>query len=221
MPIVFKMKLDGSEGIRYFHVSLSVFHLKQALHHAQAAIDAANPEGETKFKESLLAIVFASLCLETFANEMAEGKFSDKELEDFSRLQGKFKIRGRATSVASKLKLLFNLYWAMDLSIEQSPLKEVEELYRVRNDLVHYKFSKSAGKAYLPVGTCEVGNGQFMTTLDFGRQPTHVEPSLVEMINAHEAAKSYNAALRIIKLWNERAGAPPDSMPSFGEYLTA
>ena len=195
-------------------MSLSIFYLEQALNHATGAANA--PEGEPKFKESLLAIVFASLCLEAFANEMAENQFDGKELKDFLALKGKYKIKHQATSVAWKIKLLFDSCWTVNLLIMQSPLKEVEELYRLRNALVHYKLGETAGKAYMPPPETHVVG---VTVFDFMKQPTRIEPPLVARVNASEAAKSYNAALRTIKMWNERAGAPPDALASFSECV--
>ena len=215
MPVVFTAKLDGSEAIRYFHVPLTVFYLEQASNHATGAANA--PEGESKFKESLLAIVFASLCLEAFANEMAENKYDGKEQKDFFDLKGKYKRKNnQVTSVAWKIKLLFELHWAENLLIEHSPLKEVEELSRLRNALVHYKLGEGSGKAHMPPPETHVVG---VTVFDFMKQPTRIEPSLVERTNAREAAKSYNAALRTIKMWNEKAGAPPDALARFSECV--
>ncbi|GEM_PF-5375940 len=209
MPTVFSAKLDGSEAIRYFHVSLVIYYLRQASDHAKNA--AVVSEREAKFKDSLLAIMFASLCLEAFANEMAENSLSSEKLDEFQK-------KDRSMSVDSKIQLLFNEQWSTDLSAHESPLREVKELFRLRNKLVHYKFSEAAAKAYMPpVETRRLDGGGFMTTIDFMKQPNRIEPSLVESVDERDAARSYNAALRVIKLWNEKAGAPPDALANFTE----
>lgn len=120
--------------------------------------------------------------------------------------------------VHEKLKHLFQKRLAFALHSEQSPLKEVKELFRVRNSLVHYRLHETAAKAYIPPPERrDFDDGSSMIAIDFTKQPLRVEPSLVERINESEAAKAYNAALRIIKLWNARAGAPPDTLSNLVE----
>jgi hypothetical protein len=62
MPTVFSAKLDGSLAVRYHHVSLVTFYLRQTRSRALAA--AAIPPGEEQFSEALLAIICAALCLD-------------------------------------------------------------------------------------------------------------------------------------------------------------
>jgi hypothetical protein len=216
MPIVFSAKLDGSEATRYYHVPLASFYLRQAALHASTAIQAT--EEEPKFKEALLAIIFSSLCLEAFANEMAETKLEGDELEDFFWLRGKYKNKGRGAGAAFKIKLLFDFHWSVDLSLQESPLREADELFSLRNELVHYKLTKAAGRAYMPQGETRITEGGgFVTTFDLMREPKRVEVPVVAKINERSAVDSYNAALRIIRRWNAEAGAPADELKSFSE----
>jgi len=216
MPIVLTAKLNGSETIQYFHEPLAAFYLRQASIHASTAAESV--EVETKFKESLLAIIFSSMCLEAFANEMAENKLIGDELEDFIRLRNKYKIKGKTTGVALKIKRLFTLQWSVDLSLQHSPLREVNNLFRLRNDLVHYKITKTAGKAYMPSSESRtIGGKHIITKIDLTKEPTRTELPIIAKINEREAANSYNAALRIVKKWNTEAGAPPDALAGFNE----
>jgi hypothetical protein len=48
-------------------------------------------------------------------------------------------------------------------------------------------------------------------------KPNRIEPSLVESVDKYKAARPYNAALRIIKLWHKKADAPPDILAKFSE----
>jgi len=218
MPTVFTAKLDGSAAVRYFPVSLAVFHLRHASVHATAA--ACATEGEPRFKEALLSIVFASLCLESFANEMAEQTLKPDELEDFFWLRRQFRSKVRVPSVASKIRLLFERRWSAKLSPQASPLNEVVELFDIRNLLVHYRLTESAARTYLPLGSIRTASdGTSVTKIDLTTPPTRVEPSLVERVNERRAADSYNAALRVLKAWNSYAGAPADALSSFSECV--
>jgi hypothetical protein len=165
----------------------------------------------------LLAVIFASLSLETFANEMAEAKLEGDDLENFIWLKRKYAKEKEASAAAFKFKLLFNLFWSVSLSLQESPLKEVGELFSLRNELVHYKLSKAAGRAYLPQGKVNISEAGGVTTFDLMRQPVRIEEPVVARINEHSAVNSYNAALRLIKRWNAEAGAPADALRSFSE----
>jgi hypothetical protein len=153
---------------------------------------------------------------------MAEDTFGPDELKNFFWLRGKFKSKNQAPAVARKISLLFERRWSVMLSAQESPLKEVAELFEVRNLLVHYRLTESAAKAYLPsAGARPTSDGGFVTKIDLTASPTRVEPSLVETVNERKAAASYNAALRILKLWNAHAGAPTDALGSFSECVVA
>lgn len=135
-------------------------------------------------------------------NEIAEGKLKGDELEDFFGLKGKFKSKDRGASVARKIKILFALH-SVELSLQESPLREANELFLLRNELVHYKLTKTAGKAYMPNGElCTTVQGGFVITFDLTKKRDRVELPLVAKINQHSATDSYIAALRIMERWN-------------------
>src|SRR5271170_5142888 len=107
MPIVFSARLDGSEAVRQFHISLVAFHLREARRHALAS--ASMPKGEEQhFAEALLAVLLSALCLEAFSNEMAEGVISAQELPDFLKIRRRFrKPKAYRSSVTWKIACLF------------------------------------------------------------------------------------------------------------------
>lgn len=220
MPTVFSGKLDGSEAVWHFHVSLVAYHLRQARAHALEAAKAS--KGEPQFTESLLAVIFAALCLEAFANETGEDLIAEAEIEDFYRARQKYR-KPNLSSVSCKLITVFERNWSLNLLPTELPLKEVEELVMLRNELVHYRIGEAATKAYLPSPQklSPTNDGGFRIAFDFMQPPTRIEPSLVERVNAHAAAKSHNSALRVLKLWNEKAGEPPEALAKHSELAEA
>lgn len=215
MPVVFRANLDGSEATRYFPVPLATYYLRQSAVHAAAATMAK--DAEPKLKESLLAVLFASLFAEAFANEMAENRLRGDDLKQFLWLRGKYKKKEGASGVTWKIKLLFSLYWSVNLPADQSPLKEIDEVFRLRNELVHYTPTKAAGKAYMPSGEKSSVEGGVVMGFDFTKEPTRIEPPVVARLDADQAVSSYNAVLRIAKRWNIEADAPPDALATFRE----
>ena len=215
MPIVFTANLDGSEATRYFPVPLAIYYLRQSGAHAEASTTAKDEEA--RFKESLLAVLFASLFAEAFANEMAESRLRGDDLEHFLWLNGKYKKQKGASGVTWKIKLLFSLYWSVNLSADQSPLKEIDEVFRLRNELVHYTPTKAAGKAHMTSGEKSSVEGGVVMRFDLTNQATRIEVPVVARIDARQAVNSYNAVLRIAKRWNAEADAPPDALATFRE----
>jgi hypothetical protein len=212
MPTIFSAKLDGTESVRYEHVSLVVFYLRQSRARATAA--ASMPRSEEQFAEALLAIILAALCLEAFANELGENILDSGELEDFLRCRRKYQKPDGRGSVAWKLSVVFEKKWGHILSGDSELLNEIESLFGMRNALVHYKLGESAAKAYLPPAQI-ISNpetGEVMTVFDFVQRPTRIEEPLISRVNAGAAARAYNTALRALKLWNEKAGAPGDAL---------
>jgi hypothetical protein len=215
MRVVLRANLDGSEAVRYFPVPLAIYYLRQSAVHAAAAI--ATTDEEPKFKESLLAVLFAALFAEAFANEMAENRLESDNLENFLWLRGKYKNKEGVSGVTWKVKLLFSLYWSVDLSPDQSPLKEIDEVFRLRNQLVHYTPTKAAGKAHMPSGEMNSVDGGVVTRFDLTKEATRFEPPVVARIDANQAVNSYNAMLRVANRWNAEADAPPDALATFHE----
>lgn len=217
MPTIFSAKLDGSEAVRLEHISLVVFYLRQARSRAKSA--ASLPKGEEQFAEALLAVVLAALCLESFANEWGEEVLESSELADFLRCRRKFQNPEGVGSVAWKLKTVFERKWGHALLTDSGILLEVDALFEMRNALVHCKLSESAAKSFLPP-PAQLANpetGEIMTVFDFVEKPTRFEEPLVWRVNSAAAARAYNTALRVVKLWNEKAGAPAGALAAHTE----
>ncbi len=212
MPTIFSAKLDGSEAVRYHHISLVVFYLCQARERALSA--ASEPAGEAQFAEALLTVILAAMCLEAFANESGENILDGGALADFLRCRRKYQMPEGMGSVAWKLSVVFEKKWGVALARDADPLAQVEALFDMRNALVHYNLSESAAKTYLPppAQLTDLDTGQVMTVFDFELPPTRSEESLVRQVNAAAAARAYNTALRTLKLWNEKAGPPPHTL---------
>lgn len=217
MPTVFSAKLDGSLAVRYHHVSLVTVYLRQARSRALASV--ALPPGEEQFSEALLAIICAALCLEAFVNEMGENILSETDLKDFLMSRKGFHKPDGIGTVSWKLTTLFQRQWGERLDGGGTLILAVEALFELRNALVHYKLGESAARSYLPppAHIVNVETGQFMTVIDFMQQPTHVEEPLVSRVRPEAAARAYNAALRVLKEWNERAAAPAGALAAHTE----
>jgi hypothetical protein len=212
MPIVFSAKLDGSEAVRFDHVSLVTFYLRQARTRAVAA--SALPIGEEQFGEALLAVILAALCLESFANEWGENILGSSDLADFMKCRRAYQKPDGIGSVAWRLSIVFDKKWGFVLPRDTGLLAEVDALFDIRNALVHYKLGESAAKSYLPP-PAQISNpetGGFMTVIDFELAPTRIDAPLIRRVNALTAARAYNTALHAVKFWNEKAGAPADAL---------
>jgi hypothetical protein len=217
MPVVFSAKLDGSEAVRFSHVSLVAFYLRQSRSRAVAA--SSLPTGEEQFSEALLAVILAALCLEAFANEWGENVIESNELADFMKCRRAYRMPEGMGTVAWKLSIVFEKKWGLTLPRDTGLLHEVDALFDTRNALMHYKLGESAAKTHLPppAQISDPETGAFMTVIDFELAPTRFEEPLVRRVNATLAARSYNTALRAVKLWNEKAGAPAHALSAHTE----
>jgi hypothetical protein len=220
MPVIFSAKLDGSEAVRYTHVSLVAFYLRQARLHAVSA--ASMPRDEQQFAAAVHAVIMSALCLEAFANEIGETVFSEQELDDFLRSRRRHKKRdGIAGLVTWKIISLFEEKWGHLLLPDTELVQTIESLFELRNSLVHYKLSESSAKAYLPpparIATDEVGGS--MTVFDFMQPASRVEEPLVARVTSKTAIESYNTALRTLKLWNQLASAPDGALSAHQELI--
>lgn len=217
MPTVFSAKLDGSEAVRYAHISLVVFYLRQARMHALAAMKLQ--AGEDQFAEALLAVILSALCLEAFANETGENLLPDAELKDFLLARKAYQRPNGIGSVAWKLTIVFEKKWSHQITPGSALIQEIEGLFQLRNELVHYKLGETAAKSYLPppARIANAETGEVMTVFDFMLPATRVEQSLVVRVNGQAAVRAYNTALRVLKLWNEKAGAPVGALSAHQE----
>lgn len=202
MPVVFKARMDGSDSVRHHHIPLTGIYLGIAQHYSKQA--AADKDPRQALRGSLISITFAAMALECFANELAEDIVADRELEDFLRGRKRFKGKG---SVVSKLKLLLEV--RKYPSIPPALLSALDEMFTLRNSLVHYKLTESAGRSFLPPAkpTVRPDGTIAMWSVSFIQQPTRVEPPLIGTITPTAAACCYNAAYDFISLWMRLEGS--------------
>lgn len=199
MVTIFEGSIDD-DCVRYEHHSLVLFYLDQAERYADVAVK-NHADGRLQ-SDSIVAIVFASMCVEAFVNETAESIFRKEDLDDFSFLRGKFKKRGKSSSLTKKLVLIFQEVFQVDPP--RSILDSVEELVRLRNNLVHYKLTDTATKIiYPPLAQTETSDGRKMTTVDFEQKPKRVIPPFVQTVTGDAAERSLNSAISVLELWNE------------------
>lgn len=199
MVTIFEGSIDD-DCVHYEHHSLVLFYLDQA---ERCAGVAANNHVDGRLQSnSIVAIVFAAMCIEAFVNETAEGIFSKDELDNFSFLRGSFKNRSKSSSLAKKLDLLFQE--AFQFEVPRSILDAVEDLVRLRNNLVHYKMTDTATKIiYPPLVQTETSDGMKMTTVDFVQKPKRVIPPFVQAVTGDAADRSFKTAISVLELWNE------------------
>lgn len=199
MVTIFEGSIDN-ECIRYEHHSMVLFYLDQAERYADVA-EKNHAEGRLQ-SDSIVAIVFASMCVEAFVNETAESAFRKEDLNDFTFLRGKFKKRGKSSSLAKKLVIIFQE--ALQVDLPRSLLDSVEELVSLRNNLVHYKLTDTATKIiYPPLAQTEGSDGQKMTVVDLVQKPKKVIPPFVQTVTGCAANRSVNTAISVLDLWND------------------
>jgi hypothetical protein len=218
MPVIFSAQLDGSPAVRYQPVSLVVFYLRQVRSHVTRAQE--SPRGEGHLAEAMLAVVLSALCLEAFANEAGEDLVPAAELTDFLKGRKAYREPRGLGSVARKLVILFGKKWSHDLRSNTELMDEIRVLFGLRNALVHYNVGESAAKAFLqPVPMIrDPDSGVCMTVLDFEQRATRMEPALVGRVDAKAAARGYNTAVRVLRLWNEKSGAPANALSGHPEF---
>ena len=218
MPIVFSAKLDGSEAIRHLHISLVTFYLRQARRHAMASASIPK-EDDQHFAESVIAVLFSALCLEAFSNEMAEEVISEQDLPDFWKMRRRFRTpKQYRSSVTWKLACLFETQWSHSLASDAGLVRRIESLFELRNSLVHYNLTNSAGHVHLPAPSqIPVEGGGFMTVIDFAQPATRVEKPLISTVDDKTARDSYNTGLIVLQLWNRLAKAPESALAAHQE----
>lgn len=209
MPTIYEAKMDGSNAIRYFHISLVRFYLDLSFKYSSEAVD-EQKEG-VLLPSSVIGIVFSAMSIESFINEVSEDVIPKEELVNFIRLRKTYKKSPDESSVTSKLRIMFKAKFDYDLP--EGIKQKIEEVISLRNNLAHYKLTDLAGKYIMPpTTTMPVESGGFMTTLDFTLQPERIEHPFVQSVTGLAAAKSFNCALEVINMWGRMQGVD-DSVP--------
>ncbi|MEW7995293.1 MAG: hypothetical protein AB2652_11195 [Candidatus Thiodiazotropha endolucinida] len=209
MPTIFEAKMDGSNAIRYFHISMVRFYLDQAYENCSKAKEDCQ-EG-LLLASSVTGIVFSAMSIESFVNEVCEDVIPKEELKDFIHLRRSYRKEKGESSVAAKVRILFKLKFDQD--VPEIIMAGIEETISLRNNLVHYKLSEMAGKYILPpVAKTPTSDGQFMHTIDFTVKPERVEPPFIQKVSGLAAASCFNSALSLINEWGSLHGEK-DSIP--------
>ncbi|MFM1897361.1 MAG: hypothetical protein RLZZ385_2435 [Pseudomonadota bacterium] len=215
MPLIYEAKMDGSNAVRYFHLSLVRFYLDLAYEYSLKS-KKEHKDG-VLLASSIIGILFSSMSLEAFVNEVSESVIPKNELNDFIRLRKKYKKGKGESSVTTNLKILFKLKFGEN--VDPEAIEGIETTMDLRNNLAHYKLSELAGKYILPpVKKIESANGQIMHAIDFTVQPEKVEPPFVQKVTSTAAINCFNSSLGIIKKWGALQGEE-DNVPGL-EIIT-
>jgi hypothetical protein len=210
MPVIYEGKTDGSNGVRYVHISLVRFYLDQAHEHAvKARLD---HQAGVVLPASIVGILFSAMSIEAFVNEICEDIIPSGEINHFVHLRKKYKKANGESSVGAKVRMLFESKF--NQAVPDDIAAEIEETVSLRNNLSHYKLSELAGKLIMPavVETPCPNGGLSMYTVDFMAKPERVEPPFVQRVTGHAAVRCFNSALRLINYWGELHGES-DSVP--------
>ena len=200
MPTIFKANFDGSESIRYFHVSIVNFYLDSALNFAKIAIRKANENSQ--LRRTICAISFSAMTLEAFISEISEDLIQSTDKYSFDRAQKKFRKPLGQSSVAYKYQVLVKMKYGKEVPTDV--IFGIEKLVSIRNMLVHYKLSDTAGKYIMPAPTqMPLEDGSIMFSIDLTSAPVKIEPPFLQSVTAEAAVESYNAVLKALKLWYE------------------
>lgn len=213
MPTIYEAKFDGSNAIRYFHFSLVRFYLDQAYKNAIKSKE--EDLGDDLLVHCVSGIMLSSMALEAFANEISEDVIPKQELNDFIRLRKAYKKNKDESSMLAKIRILFNKKHDHDLAKEMAD--RINELISVRNNLVHYKLSELSGRYIMPPPKkTPLGDGRFMSTIDFMVQPERIEPPFIQKVNSDASIKGFNTVLSVINKWGVLSGVE-DCVPGLDE----
>lgn len=202
MPTVYEASFDGSDTVRYFHISLVRLYLNQAHDNAIASIS-ADPDNE--LVTSITSVMFSAMALEAFVNEVSEDVIEKGALNNFIRLKSPYKMKKGEGSICAKLRIIFDKKFNHELEAQLN--EQIIELANYRNSLVHYKLSDTAGKVIMPpVKHTQLEDGKVMSTIDFMVEPKKIEPPLVNKINSKSAVSGFNTALSVILKWGKLSG---------------
>lgn len=207
MPIVFEAKMDGSESVRYFHIHMSGLYLGISRRNAEAA--SLDNDADDALRKTVIAITFAAMALEAFANETAEDVIPQADLGAFAQLRGRFATKGKGSRVLAHLLLL-----AQEKQFpepEESLRSAIATIFELRNSLVHYKLSEMAGKVFLPPPRRSPDGS--MLSISFIEKPTRIEPPFLQRVTPRAARDAYNAAYDYLRYW--MANTNPEGLKDF------
>lgn len=203
MPTVFKASLDGSLSVRYFHVPIIGFYLGSARDYAQASLDAKDPT--IRLRKTVCAITFSAMTLEAFINEVSEDVIPEQDRAAFDKGREPYKKPRGQSSVSFRYSRLVAI--KHNVSPPGQLSAGIEELINVRNTLVHYKPTDTAGKYIMPPpAKTSTPDGAVMISFSFVERPLQVELPFLRKVSPEAAVSAYNTALRAIRYWHELCG---------------
>jgi hypothetical protein len=198
MTTVFSARLDGSEAKRYFHFPIVGTYLEIA---SDAAVAAQSIDPNKALRAALICITFSVMSVEALVNELAEKIIPESDLDAFMRRSGLFKQARHKAGVIHKLLILSERSGASAVSPQL--ISSLEAAIELRNHLVHYKLSETAGSVLQPPAIPEVRTeGSFRMTFDLTAEPVKINPLLLEKINEQSAGEALAAAKTVINLWS-------------------
>lgn len=200
MRTIYEAKMDGSDPIFYQPISLVSYYLECAQEYKNQLENDEKPE----LSQTIVLIMFSTMTIESFINELAEFHIEPEYRESFDRCQKPYaKPKGeKQSSVTFKLKLLVEKKYQRPLPNDLC--EEVEYLIDLRNTLVHYKTSETAGQYRMapPIKTI-TSSGEQMITLDFTKPITSYTPPFLQKVSVESGLKAYSIAYDCLRVWFE------------------
>jgi uncharacterized protein YutE (UPF0331/DUF86 family) len=207
MRTIYEARMDGSESILYQPISLISYYLECAKDYK----DQLDRDEEPELSQTIVLIMFSTMTLESFINELAEFHIEPEDRESFDRCQKPYnKPKGlKQSSVTFKFKLLVEKKYKRFLPNELCD--EIEYLIDLRNTLVHYKTSETAGQYRMtpPIKTT-TSTGAQMVTLDFTKPITSYIPPFLQKVSVEAGIKAYSIAYHCLKIWFEFDNNTPE-----------
>jgi hypothetical protein len=198
MPVVFEIEMDGSDGVFYDHFPLVGFYLDSAYNFKQSLTIEA--EYGILLKNIISTILFSAMTLEAFINERAEDVIGKESRSDFDRCRGDYKKNKNESSVLFKFRKLVQIQFKQD--IDSDLTEKIEYLIELRNTLVHYKLSDTAGKYYTaPAKKTLLPSGEYMQTIEFNTPIKLFDPPFLEKVSVDAGNRAFTNTLDCIKLW--------------------
>ena len=204
MPKLFEARLDGLEAIRSFPRSIVGFYLRAASDYAKEAITINDPD--ERLRKVISAITFSAMAIEAFINEVAEDIVPKKERASFDKTRKPYRKPSGQSALSFKYRILVAIIKPGSETPEEL-FRQLEALASVRNTLVHYKPSDTAGKYILPPrGRESIDGGGIKIAFRLAEKPLLIKPNFLDNISPQVAASSFNSVLRSIRHWHRLNG---------------
>ncbi len=197
--------------MRFQRVSLTGFYLNCARKSAETALGISDEKEqiEKRLELSIMTILWATLALETGANEAAEDIISSTDLTIFDHCRKQYKKPDKLSKTVWKWHWLFKAGPKVEIPPSAPLFVAAEELVQLRHNLTHYKPQDTARKVYFePTPPVLKEDGFWHSTVwSVDMKPSKIEPSLVEAAVLHQsAAKYYMAAREVFVQWGLKYG---------------